>query len=542
MSNRLRIPGLKNRTSGVSESTQEVPDEPSFLGNLQPLSEARRHLEASYALDALGRNSQERVAHIPVSRVPATQNRHSVMRTNETVHGGHALRGMMQTSLAQLADSGFSEQSQHEFIKQFCREAKIQWQPVAERGRARIEQVADESMHDLAWMASTLRKVVPHPDVSLDRLNEFFGDHGFKLRTFDKIDGKQQFAHLDRRAFRNTLREIRDRKGKVCKGDMNRLLGQLSHVVDLDDMKWAQSHLRKRVMAGHIEVPKPLEAEFNAFMALRIDTNAEVGEIALQARALRFALKSGDANAIADHSDKFDAMVKSAAANTNNPDALFFAGRVIKRELGKCGNNPLAHKLCAGFSSEIARRSRGKLDRYAMNQKIAGMLARGEITKNAAYVMRVGVVTSVTNVELHQTLNFFEESLKLEIANAIGAMFQEVNETIIRNMSDNIYDRESERRSSEARAIERDWLNNLGLRETIERMSHSSKQVLLRVEEVVVRKVNAATKAAKASAYRGASSSFRSQAAAAVNSAEQSELGGRAGFADGAAKVIAGSV
>lgn len=412
------------------ELPPEVVNDPVALDAQNSLAKlAAQAKTPANPVDAIGNvGPKVMLQELTFERTAPSQNPASLMRAGETVRGGHAVRAMMVQGLAELANSNFSEQSQREFVNELSRSAKTKWQPGVQN------QLEDEHMADLAWVASTIRKVIPHGDTKLDTMTQFFADHGMKLRSLDKVDSKMCFAQLDRGKFRKTLNDIAERGGKMTQRDMRTLLAQLSHVKDIDDMKWAQSRLRTREKYGRLEIPNHVRAQFEQFMGKHIDDNADVAEIQLAARSLRHALKNGDAVAVQANTADFEALIASAAANKNDPDAFFAARRVINRELGKCGDNAEAADTCRKLTATIDAKKGDKLDRYARNKKIESLVASGGLTRSQANVMRVGVATSVTNTEFVATMRMLDEQLKLQLGALILEAMEEMSEVFERNM------------------------------------------------------------------------------------------------------------
>lgn len=398
----------------------------------------------------------------------------------KTIPGGSMPRVIVENAIARMSSDGFSPQSQREFIKEVKKLAKLKSLDGMSPDMKRAE-LSREQKQDLAWMADVIRDVASREPstpaaqrkqgeskLALDELSEFFGDHGLRLRWFDKLDNERHFGSLDRSSFRSRLKvvlgEVERNGGVMTKTQLDSLLGMLEQVTDIADMKFARWQIQRRVTAGQLEIPEVIQLpprragdaprevrlaeRFEAFMAEKIDDQIDVRQIGFEARALRLALQNahGPNNsgtgmgreellaAVEEARERLQASIDLAAADKSNPDALFYAKRALNRELGsKCGL-PEGDACKAELLQSIDSRIGDRLDRYSRRAEIDTLVKQGKLTENEALVARLGVTVSTTNTEYRSILPRFDDVLGIQIASIVLAAMAETFKVI----SDNI--------------------------------------------------------------------------------------------------------
>jgi hypothetical protein len=526
---KARISGPSNPAHGVaSEAAPEVVNDP-ILEAQSPLAKLQQQTSQQPAIvDALGGVSIKLgVRDLVAEHVAPTRNPNSVMRTTETAtRGGHALRSTMTRALGELASSGYSEEGQRAFIKQLCKENRSKWEPGCET------KLEAKHMNDLGYVTDALRRLQKEDGLKLDVVHDYLADHGFQLDRTRPIGDREAFSQLDRTAFRKAVRDIcsRGEKGapvKVTERELRRLLGMLSNVHDIADMRFAQDYLRTRAMADKLELPKDFEERFERFERLPLNTNADVSQVRIAAALLGRMLRREGVDAVtrkpADDKpsilDRYKALLDDAAT-TSDPDVIFAARRALNHEMRKCGANPQAAGLCRWLTAKIDMDVGDKLDRVSKNERINTLLAAGEITQAEAYVLRVGVVTSRTNIEAQQTWHYLNETLELQIRDSILKAMIAANDTINRNMSDDTVDSRGNVIETAAQKEER-------------------RQERLRIERRVIERSTKNRAAERFSALKGSVSSLASQAATTSDPVEASSIRGRAGYVEGQAIISA---
>lgn len=398
----------------------------------------------------------------------------------KTIPNGGAPRVIVENAIARMSADGFSPQSQREFIKEVKKLSKLKSLNGMSPDMKRAE-LSSEQKHDLAWMADVIRDVASRESstpaaqrkqgeskLDLGELSEFFGDHGLRLRWFDKLDNERHFSSLDRTSFRSRLKvilgEVERNGGVMTKTQLDSMLGMLEQVTDIADMKFARWQIQRRVMAGQLEIPETIELpprrpgeqprevrladRFDAFMAEKLDDQIDVRQIGFEARALRLALQNahGPNNsgtgmgreellaAVEDARERLKASIDLAAADKSNPDALFYAKRALSRELGsKCGL-PEGDSCKAELLQSIDSRIGDRLDRHSRRSEIDKLVKQGKLTENEALVARLGVAVSTTNTEYRSILPRFDDVLGIQISSIVLAAMAETFRVISENI------------------------------------------------------------------------------------------------------------
>lgn len=473
------VQGPNNNTGAGSGVVDDVAD--AILeggGRLQQLEQlhqpAPAKRESKDAVVGAGVGAQvHNLDQIPQERMAAQMGALQLLQLKEPIAGGGTGRIFLERAMADLANDGFSPAAQRRFIDDMRTRLKL---TQTERDGAHLSTT---QKRDLAWVASKLRQAVDfsreRPETRLDEVAEFFDEQGQRLRWFDKYNPDVHHGSLNRMEFRAEVRSIiedakKNHGGVLTEHHIGAVLSRLAKVSDIEDMQWARHQINRHIALEEVTIPERyvvhgrngrpdkvvnLREKFDAFMAKKLVSNVDVQDVALHAYMLRQALKAAhDPDAPADtHEqrletlkhvrDTFSTAIAAAAADKDNPDALFAARRSVCRELGehKCGL-PEADALRSELLSQIdAKLAVGdRLDRYARKREIETLRKGGVITDSEASVMRLAVASSVTETEFRATTTYFDQALKLQVFTLIAKVMSEVSETIRRNMSDDEYD------------------------------------------------------------------------------------------------------
>ncbi len=352
-----------------------------------------------------------------------------VLKTAE-IQGRRLPADELNAAILQMAAAGYSEEAQADFVAFLKR--KLALKDGKELSKKKAKNLSD--------VLETLRPALPDKrDLALDTLREFFRAQGFKLRTFDPAPDAEQSRQLHRRAYRDTLNPLRGSEEGLRKRDVRELLAHLGNTADEADLEWARWQVEGRIRMGSLKFAnREAKKLFDDFFAEHLGDAPPVHRNALylRARELRHKINGGeDAKAIAATTETF---MREAASFEEDPDALYFAHRVLGRELSKArraGDDDVAQladvveNAAAGFFDP---RLDGKLDRYSERHRIRRMVEAGELSEIDSWRMLAAVQVSSTWIEYTAA----QQALRFEIQQMLFDAMNEVMETISDNMRD----------------------------------------------------------------------------------------------------------
>lgn len=422
----MNIPGVIGPS--VSTLVEEL-EELLAAESVQQLTSQR----AAAPTDAIDRSARAQVARETRARADHGGKRlDSYLEALKTadIQGRKLPADELNAAILQMAAAGYSEEAQAEFVAFLKRKLALK------EGK----ELSKKKARNLSDVLRTLRPALPEKrDLELETLREFFRAHGFKLRTFDPAPDAEHSRQLDRRAYRETLNPVRDSQEGLSKRDVRELLAHLGDVADEADLEWARWQVMGRKQLGSLKfASREARRLFEDFFRERLSDAPPVHKngLYLRARELRHKINGGDdAKAIAETAETF---LKEAAEFEDDPDALFFAQRVLGRELGKArkAGDEAAAQLADVVESATATffepRLDGKLDRYRERHRIRRQVEAGEMSELESWRLLAAVQVSATWTQYTTA----QHTLHFEMQQMLFDAMNEVIKTISENMRD----------------------------------------------------------------------------------------------------------
>ncbi|MEM6532375.1 MAG: hypothetical protein AAF654_07115 [Myxococcota bacterium] len=322
--------------------------------------------------------------------------------------------------ILQMAAAGYSDEAQEEFTRYLRRRLAIKDGEVV----TRKEGV------ELSDVLKRLRPALPGKNKSLDILQRFFGEQGFRLRGFDPEPDGSVCRQVDRAAVRQSLKPLRDGAKPMSKRDVREFLAHFSDTADEADIAWGMWQVDGRIRTGSVSFESREARElFYGFFDDRLEgKTTHQNATLLRARELRFRIEAGESpDRIAEATTEY---LSDAAELRGDPDALFFARRVLEREMRKVeapNRERLVGVVLSTTQEFFQPRLDGMLDRYSERHRIRRAVERGEMSEVDSWRLLAAVSVSETVAQYRvaqATLNLQVQAIIFE---AMSAMIEAFN-------------------------------------------------------------------------------------------------------------------